>query len=147
MNDLEDLLNLRRAADDLPAFVELELRRREANLLDERVRLTSLSPMYLKFTPQPGVLRALRLNEKLEEAQGLNFNCPVCEQKHGVTLLFNVDSVPKIAKPHGRYTPAKDDGAWHSLNELTIVERVRSPYCEWAGWITKGEVFWKPRQS
>lgn len=109
----------------------------------KRTSLNALNPMYLKFTSQPGVLRALRVGESLEEAQGLNFNCPHCEK--GITLLFDLDSVPPKASPAGRYNPFGDGAeAMPKLSNLTIVGRVRAPYCTWTGWVTKGELFWKP---
>ncbi len=98
--------------------------------------------MFVEFTPRPGVLRCLQPKDELKRAQGLHFNCPTCmhdkEKAHGVTLLFDLGSVPKDAAPEGRYEadlPCK-------ISELSLGD-VKSPYCEWKGWVFRGEVFWR----
>ena len=110
-----------------------------------RAPLLSLKPMYLVFTDRPGVLRALRSNEKLEDAQGMHFTCPQCKEAHGMTFLFDMQSVPKKAKPDGRYEPSGDLFGRHTLQKLTIKGKMKSPYCSWTGFVTDGEVFWKRR--
>lgn len=106
--------------------------------------LTSLRGFLLTLTARPGVLRALRYKEEVTKAQGLNFNCPACthdkDKAHGVTLLFDLENVPPLAKPDGRYKPAKFPC---KLDEVTLGE-VKSPYCKWTGWVTNGEVYWRP---
>lgn len=104
--------------------------------------LHSLRAMFVEFTPRPGVLRQLQPTDDVDRAQGLHFNCPECmkekDKGHGVTLLFDMPSVPKEAAPPGRYRP---EFFPCKLDKLTLGE-VKSPYCGWSGSVIDGEVLW-----
>jgi len=108
-----------------------------------RVPLHNLRGFFLLFTERAGVLRALRPYEKDELAQGVHFNCPKCThdsaKAHGVTLLFDLQSVPPNANPPGRHNPQKFPC---KLYELHLGE-VKSLECDWHGWVVGGEVVWK----
>lgn len=115
--------------------------------------LASLKGAYLTFTARPGALRWLRDGEDKNKAQGLRFNCPNHlndkEKSHGVCILFALETVPVKAAPAGRYNPEfvliESGREFPPLSLLTIKEKIRCPYCDWQGFVTKGEVFWKPK--
>lgn len=104
-------------------------------------KLNQLEGSYLEFTQKKGVLRCVKPGEALEKAQGIYFKCPVCtpEFSHGNVLLFDLPSVPKEAKPEGRYHPSYGIKA---LGHLTVDEEIKSTSCKWSGKIVAGEVRW-----
>ena len=99
--------------------------------------LSDLTPSFLRFTEQKGVLRC---HKDPDQAQGLVFQCPVCtEPKHGVVCLLNEPGVPEAAKPEGRWTLIT-----RLLRNLTLLEQVSSRgECSFKGMITGGQVFWE----
>lgn len=102
--------------------------------------LSDLGASLVEFTKQPGKLRCLLPGEPVKRAQGLYFLCPKCyDPKHGITILFDLESVPKNAKPHGRWraTPGP-------ISNLTIEEKIQSPTnCGWSGIISQGRAKWR----
>lgn len=101
------------------------------------MKITVLGATLLKFTNKPGVLKCLKPDAKLIDAQGIHFPCPRClkfDREHEFTILFDLPSVPEKAKPPGRWTPVGT-----SLEDLTLMEIVRG-HCGWHGCVREGAI-------
>jgi hypothetical protein len=112
-----------------------------------RTSLAQLRGMYLVHH-QRGVFRKQREDDPQSSVQGLHFNCPTCKEHHGITILFH--GVPECVAPTGaRYGFNRTEDAEMPLpkmHDLTIIQKIKSPYCMWQGYVTKGEVFWKAQR-
>lgn len=101
--------------------------------------LNELDASFVEFTKQPGVLRCLRIGEDTSRAQGLNFLCPICikTKPHGFTLLFDLPSVPPLAKPLGRHMLSAKN-----LSSISLSGKVQSDQCAFEGVVAQGSVHW-----
>ena len=99
--------------------------------------LTSLAPRFIVFEPIPGKT-AYRPVDRIEDAEGLRFKCPLCLTSH--EILCWSDDAPASAVPRpGRWTL---DGS--GVGDLTLAEEGRPAVlqggCGWHGRIEGGEV-------
>lgn len=87
-------------------------------------------------------VRVIRQGESQEKIHGLLFNCPKCmsDKAHAIPLLFDLVSVPSEALPAVRYRLEKFTP---NIVEVTLHGEVKSPYCDWKGFVVNGRVSWK----
>ncbi len=117
----------------------------QASLIEDRIIPLYMSPMalqslgatYLKITEQRGVLRCI---DDPGAAQGLWLRCPKCDvpNVHGITLLFDLDSVAEDLKPPGRWSAVGD-----SIDDLSLLSELPESPCGIKGVVINGKLWWK----
>ena len=124
--------------------------------------LNELKCAFVQFTDTRGVLKVMRPHEDARHAHGFIFKCPRCagdkQREHYNILLFDVDGVPKDARPLGRFKVCNlslDElgrlkPGWMGKITLFCVgdsEAMIEPgdiACKWRGHIIDGKAYWMP---
>lgn len=111
------------------------------------MRLTTLSPVWLRYSQKPDGRIRLTHVESITEAQGIMFLCPKCflankgtVGTHRVICWASDRGVPDDAMPK----PGRWKLVGTSFDDLSLVAKSSSVLlmggCCWHGFVTKGEV-------
>ena len=98
------------------------------------MRLVDLAPQFRLYSAD----RALGKTDSLAEAQGITFECPVCQSGHWILVWFAGKGVPPEAEPTHRWA-AGGTGYSDLTLSPSIDCTVGDPKC-WHGFIQNGEV-------
>lgn len=106
-------------------------------------RLTDLDPRFIRYGRNEHGNETWRDVPTLAEAEGIVFDCPVCENGHGVGVTFGGRGVPDDLGSTNGERPTRWQVSGTGFEDLTLspsIDLTKRATCTWHGWIRNGEV-------